>query len=144
MELGMNTLRLVRLAGLALLLCAGRGAAESALEEPFTALEPHTAATVANQPNAAVYALLINVEVNDRLVGAESDVCERVELVNADDHVLPYTDLALEEDVIAVLGDEPFHLRLTGLRRPLLNGETVIVTLVFENSGRVQMPTVVN
>jgi copper(I)-binding protein len=144
MEPGMNMLRLIRLAGLALLLSAGRLAAESGHEEPFTPLEAHTAATVAKQPNAAVYALLINVEVNDRLVGAEADVCERVDLVNAHDEVLPYTDLALEEDVIAVLGDEPFHLRLTGLRRALLKGETVIVTLVFENSGRVQMPTVVN
>ncbi len=140
----MRSLRLVLLAGLVCLLPATLAAAETGQEEPFTALEAHTAATSASQSSAAVYALLINVETDDRLVGAESDVCERVDLVDADDHVLAYTELTLQEDVITVLGDEPFHLRLTGLRRPLVAGETVTVTLVFEHSGRIPLPTAVN
>src|SRR5256885_17182052 len=46
-------------------------------------LEAYTAATKSRQKNADVYARFVNVETTDRLVGADSPACDRVELVGA-------------------------------------------------------------
>ena len=97
-------------------------------------LEAYTAHTTPRQRNADVYARFVNVETTDRLVGADSDVCSRVELVAGDGTKRPYSSFQFHEDVEIGFREGAPHLRLIGLKRPLARGQSVVVTLHFEES----------
>jgi len=98
-------------------------------------LEAYTAPTKLKQKSAEVYARFVNVETTDRLVGADSPACERVELVAGDGTKRPYEDFQFQEDVERGFREGAPHLRLVGLKHPLLRGESFLVTLHFEETG---------
>jgi copper(I)-binding protein len=98
-------------------------------------LEAYTAPTKLKQKSAEVYARFVNVETNDRLVGADSPVCERVELVAGDGKKRPYEDFQFKEDVEIGFREGAPHLRLVGLKSPLVRGQSFLVTLHFEADG---------
>jgi hypothetical protein len=98
-------------------------------------LEAYTAPTKPKQKSAEVYARFVNVETTDRLVGADSPACERVELVAGDGTKRPYQDFQFQEDVERGFREGAPHLRLVGLKHPLLRGESFLVTLHFEETG---------
>jgi copper(I)-binding protein len=98
-------------------------------------LEAYTAPTKPKQKSAEVYARFVNVETTDRLVGADSPVCERVDLVAGDGTKRPYENFQFQEDVEIGFREGAPHLRLVGLKRPLIRGGSFVVTLHFEASG---------
>jgi len=81
---------------------------------------------------------------DDRLVGASSDVAERVELhthIQTDDGVMRMVEmeegipLAADETVMLQRGG--MHVMLLGLTRSLAHGDSFTLTLEFENSDPV-------
>jgi copper(I)-binding protein len=98
-------------------------------------LEAYTAPTKPRQKASDVYARFVNVETTDRLVGADSPVCTRVELVAGDGTKRPYETFHFQEDVEIGFREGAPHLRLMGLKRPLVRGQTFVVTLHFEETG---------
>lgn len=98
-------------------------------------LEAYTAPTEPKQKSADVYARFVNVETTDRLVGADSPASKRVELVGGDGTRRPYGDFQFHEDVEIGFREGAPHLRLVGLKRPLVRGESFRVTLRFEETG---------
>jgi periplasmic copper chaperone A len=114
------------------------GALPAAAEETgpsVQVLEAYTAATKHKQMNADVYARFVNVETTDRLVGADSPACDRVELVAGDGKKRPYEDFQFKEDVEIGFREGAPHLRLVGLKTPLSKGQSVAVTLHFKDTG---------
>jgi len=106
-------------------------------------LEAYTAATKVRQKNADVYARFVNVETTDRLVGADSPACDRVELVAADGTKRPYEDFHFQEDVEIGFRENAPHLRLVGLKKPLVRGQSLVVTLHFEETGPLELNVIV-
>jgi len=106
-------------------------------------LEAYTAATKLRQKNADVYARFVNVETTDRLVGADSPACDRVELVAADGTKRPYEDFHFQEDVEIGFREGAPHLRLVGLKKPLVRGQSLVVTLHFEDTGPLSLNVIV-
>lgn len=102
-------------------------------------LEAYAAATKPKQKSADVYARFVNVETTDRLVGADSPVCRRVELVAGDGTKLRYEDFGFQEDVEIGFREGARHLRLVGLRHPLEHGQSFVVTLHFEADGPLEL-----
>ena len=106
-------------------------------------LEAYIAVAPGKARSAELYASFVNVETNDRLAGADSPACERVELVDGNGQVLPFGDFTLVEDVETGLPPRGTHLRLVGLRKPPVTGEQLLVTLHFETGGRLPLRAVV-
>lgn len=106
-------------------------------------LEAYTAPSKLKQKNADVYARFVNVETTDRLVGADSPVCKRVELVAGDGTKRPYEDFHFQEDVEIGFREGAPHLRLVGLKTPLVHGQSFLVTLHFEDSGPLALNVIV-
>lgn len=102
-------------------------------------LEAYVAPTKPKQRSADVYARFVNVETTDRLVGADSPACERVELVAGDGTKLPYGDFGFQEDVEIGFREGARHLRLVGLKHPLEHGQSFVVTLHFEADGPLEL-----
>jgi len=100
------------------------------------------AASPAAASGAAFMAITNAGETPDTLVAASSDVAERVELHT---HVMEANGVMrmveLEEGLAIAPGETALlarggdHVMLMGLRRPLEQGDTVTVTLTFENAG---------
>jgi periplasmic copper chaperone A len=102
-------------------------------------LEAYTAPTKPKQKSADVYARFVNVETTDRLVGADSPVCGRVELVAGDGTKLRYEEFGFKEDVEIGFREGARHLRLVGLKHPLEQGQSFVVTLHFEADGPLEL-----
>ena len=106
-------------------------------------LEAYTAPSKLKQKNADVYARFVNVETTDRLVGADSPVCKSVELVAGDGTKRPYEDFHFQEDVEIGFREGAPHLRLVGLKKPLVRGQSLVVTLHFEETGPLSLNVIV-
>lgn len=108
-------------------------------------LDPYARSSRPNAPTGAVFMLLLNhAETADRLVSAASDVAQKVELHTheaGDNGVMKMRAIegGLEipaggHHALARGGD---HVMLMGLKQPLQTGETITVTLTFENAGEI-------
>lgn len=93
-------------------------------------------------PNGAVYLAIWNPGAADRLVGVDvsTDVAERAELhavTQADGMMRMGVVHAIEVPAGARVALEPQgrHVMLIGLRRPLKQGETLVLRVRFENAG---------
>jgi len=127
--------RIARSLALVLSALAGLPAVATESGPEVKVLETYTAPTKPRQKSAEVYARFVNVETDDRLAGADSPVCDRVDLVAGDGTKLQYGDFQFKEDVEIGFREGAPHLRLVGLRRPLVRGESFVVTLHFEADG---------
>lgn len=95
--------------------------------------------------NGAVYLVIHNYsEADDALMGASTEIAEAVELhratvVNdvAKMEVLPSVPLSAGEDVEFAPGG--LHIMLVNLREELKVGETIEITLHFQNSADISL-----
>lgn len=102
-------------------------------------------ASLGKAPNSAAYmSLMTHGDEADKLIGAATPVAEAAELHN---HVMD-GDIAKMRSVDAIEirpGDpvtlEPggFHIMLMGLKEKLEEGQTLPLTLTFENAGDVKV-----
>ncbi|NIZ12988.1 DUF1775 domain-containing protein [Phaeobacter sp. HF9A] len=104
-------------------------------------------ATLPNAPVAGGFMTITNTgESADRLVSARTDVSDHMEVhemaMNGD--VMQMRELADGLEIPAgetvTLKPGSFHLMFMGLKAPLVEGETVMVTLTFEHAGEVSLP----
>lgn len=113
------------------------------IDEPWARPTPHGAVT------GAGYMVLTNTgDDADRLVGASSEVCDRVELHThlMDNGVMrmrqvPSVELPPGESVAIAPGG--LHLMLIGLKSPLEEGMSFPLTLMFEGGGSTTVNVVV-
>jgi copper(I)-binding protein len=113
---------------------------EISIHDPFARAAGATAVA-----GAAFFMIHNSGDEDDRLIAAESDISKRVEL---------HTHIA-EGDVMRMVEvEEGFpvpaggmhalkrggdHVMFMGLTRPMAQGDSVAVTLVFEKSGRIEV-----
>ncbi|MCU0907946.1 MAG: copper chaperone PCu(A)C [Rhodobacteraceae bacterium] len=109
----------------------------------FAVRDAYARASSAAAQSGAIFMVIENHrDIDDRLIAARSDVAERVELhthLSDSAGVMRMVEVedgfaipAEGEHALARGGD---HVMLLGLTRPLLDGEIVTLTLVFEQSG---------
>jgi len=121
------------------LMLAGSAWAQSAIE----IVDPYIRTARPGAPTGAAFMVLKNTgDQDDRLVSAASDIAARVELhthIDLGDGVMKMTKI---EDGIPVPagGNHPLmrggdHVMFMGLHDTLEQGQTVAVTLTFENAG---------
>jgi copper(I)-binding protein len=100
-------------------------------------------ATPSGHGNGAVYATVANTgKTADALVAASSDVAERAELHRTVDEggvmkMRPQTRIEVPAGGAIEMKPGSYHVMLMGLKRDLVPGEKVAVTLTFEKAGRV-------
>ncbi|MGH7033573.1 MAG: copper chaperone PCu(A)C [Stellaceae bacterium] len=80
----------------------------------------------------------------DKLVGASTPVAAKAGLheskaTNGVMQMRPVSALTIAPGKTVVLQPDGYHLMLTGLKRPLKEGERVPLTLVFEHAGKRQV-----
>ena len=106
-------------------------------------MDPYARASTMGAQSGAAFMVVMNpTEEDDRLVSASSDVAERVELhthIEDADGVMKMREVeagfvipAGSEHALQRGGD---HVMFLGLKQPLNDGDTVSVTLTFENAG---------
>ena len=100
---------------------------------------------------AAFFILHNNTQTDDRLVGAASDVAQRVELhthKDAGDGVMKMVQIEggipLEAGADHALERGGDHVMLMGLTRELNDGDRFVVTLSFEKAGEVPVEIIVD
>lgn len=107
--------------------------------------DPYARASTAMSASGAAFMVIENhASTDDRLIDARSDVAQRVELhTHEEDANGVMRMIHVEEGFVIPAGAEVRlerggkHVMLMGLVRPLVQGETVSVTLVFEREGEV-------
>lgn len=102
----------------------------------------HARATAPGQSSAAVYLTITNSgAVADRLIKVASPVAAAADLhtMSMQGNVMKMREvdgLALEPaSTIAMVAGDGNHIMLTGLRRPLVAGQTIPLTLTFKKAG---------
>lgn len=130
-----------------LILAAGLAVAAGCDRAPdrLTIDAPWTRATPGPIRVGGVFLVLRGGPEDDRLIGAESARSDRVELhahVRQGDSVM----MQKVEDGLAIAAGDTvrlapggYHLMVFGLDGPLVAGETLPMTLVFEKAGRVDI-----
>jgi len=121
-----------------------------ALALPFPALagdiaieDPYARVSTAMSKSGAAFMTIVNSgETDDRLVGAASDVADRVELhTHVQDANGVMSMVEVEEGFpVPAHGRHELrrggdHVMFLGLTRPLQDGDDVTLTLVFEKAG---------
>ncbi|VCU58647.1 Copper metallochaperone, bacterial analog of Cox17 protein [Tritonibacter mobilis] len=108
---------------------------------------PFSRATLPNAPVAGGFMTITNTgKAADRLIGAASDVAGHMEVhemaMNGDVMQMRELKDGLEIPAGATVTLKPgsFHLMFMDLKEPLVEGETVSVTLTFEQAGDVTLP----
>lgn len=103
---------------------------------------PWSRATVGTARPGVAYLSVTNAgKDSDRLLSAQSPVCARVELheTQRKDGMMSMAPIAAVEIPAGgkvALAPGGIHLMLVGLKRPLVEGERVPMTLVFEKAGK--------
>ncbi|WP_298499033.1 copper chaperone PCu(A)C [uncultured Maritimibacter sp.] len=104
-------------------------------------------ATLPNAPVAGGFMTITNAgDSDDRLIGASSAVAGRMEIheMAMDGDVMRMRELAdglvLPAGETVTLKPGGYHVMFMDLARPLVEGETVDVTLTFEKAGDVTLP----
>jgi copper(I)-binding protein len=110
-------------------------------------VDPYARATPPNVPNSAIFLTLENHKMEQRtLTSASSDVADNVELHN---HTMvegmmkmrQVENIKVEAHKSTVLKPGGLHIMLFGLKKQLVEGETIPLTLTFAN-GETQSLTV--
>lgn len=113
----------------------------------LTVTAPYSRATLPNAPVAGGFLTITNDgSADDRLVAASSDMAGRMEIhemvMNGDIMTMGPLDDGLPIPAGATVSLEPggYHLMLMQLAGPLVEGDTVEVTLTFETAGDLTVP----
>ncbi len=106
--------------------------------------EAWSRATPGGARNGAAFLQISAKGTGDRLVDANSEVAERVELHNHihEDGVMKMRrvdGIEIPADGSVTLEPGGYHLMLMNIKRPLKAGETLDLTLVFEKAGEVEV-----
>lgn len=107
--------------------------------------------TAASTSGAAFMMIMNHSGSDDRLVGASSDVAERVELHQHAEDANGVMRMGEIEGGVPIASDEAHyfkrggdHLMFLGLKRALVQGEVIQVTLEFENAEPVVVDVIVD
>ena len=91
---------------------------------------------------AAFFGIMNNGDQDDRLIAAHTDIAKRAELhthIQTDDGVMQMREVKagfpVEAGGVHMLARGGDHVMLMGLTRPMLQGDTITVTLTFEKAG---------
>jgi len=135
-------LRPIRSAALAALLALS-AAATAAAHDGMAVRDAYARAASPAAQSGAIFMVIENHrQIDDRLISARSDAAQRVELHTHLSDAQGIMRMVEVEDGFAVpaggehaLARGGDHVMLLGLTRPLNDGDTVSLTLVFEQSG---------
>ncbi len=124
---------------------AGAALAHSYKAGPIDIGHPWARATAPSAPNGGAYLSLTNTgTAEDRLVAASTPAAEKAELhthLNENGVMkmreVPFIAVAPGESVKLAPGG--LHVMLLGLKKPLVKGERVPLTLRFEKAGSVEV-----
>ena len=124
---------------LLLMLSVTAGAADAP-----TVVDPWIRATPPNAPTAAAYLTIHGGDAPDRLSGARSTVAANVEIHmtmqhDGVTHMTAVEALTIPAHGAVTLAPSGEHLMLTGLKRALAPGESVVITLLFERGGPIEV-----
>lgn len=121
-------------------------AATAALaQDGVNVIDPYARVSTEMSVSGAAFMVIENrASAEDRLIDARSDAAQRVELhTHQEDANGVMRMIHVEEGFVIPAGDElrlergGKHVMLMGLVRPLAQGDTLQVTLVFEREGEV-------
>lgn len=109
---------------------------------PITVEQPWSRASPGAAPNGAAYMTLRTTGGADRLVAVESPAAQRAELHTLEMagtvmRMRPVDAIDVPAGGAVTLQPGGLHVMLMGLDKPLVEGETLPLTLVFEDAGRV-------
>ena len=96
---------------------------------------PWTRATEPNATTAVLCMKIDQVTVTDRLIGVETPVASGAELIR--DGASSALNLTLPIGSETLLSEDGMHVRLVGLKHPLLTGRSYPLVLVFAKGGNV-------
>ena len=112
----------------------------------LTIEKPWLRATPKGVVVSAGYMKIINSdESEERLISAESDISNRVEIhsVNIKNGIVMMRriegGLVIKPNSELILKPGSFHIMFLGLKRPLNHGEHLSVNLNFQNSGQIKV-----
>jgi copper(I)-binding protein len=137
-----------RLAAAGVLILGLAGAAAAAEMAQVGAVTIHDAwarASLGTAPNSAAYMTLETAGAElDRLVASSTPVAEKAQLHGhgmAGDvaRMRPVDAVEVAPGTPTVLGPGGLHIMLIGLRQKLAAGDTIALTLVFEQAGEVTL-----
>jgi copper(I)-binding protein len=122
--------------------CAAReaAAAAAAAKANIEVTDAWTRASPANATTAAIYLRIVSVKDADRLIGAKAAMAEKVEVHATTTNGGTARMAPVAAVPIPAAGTVPFapaghHLMLTGLKAPLRQGDSFLVSLDFEKAG---------
>jgi len=99
----------------------------------LTIIHPWTRASTQGATSAVVSMGFKDVVQSDRLIGATTVLAEGAELGGTG--AAGPVDFLIQEGQTPELSEAGVHLRLTGLKSPLVMGQQYPMTLVFEKTG---------
>ena len=119
--------------------------ATGAFADGIMAKDPYArAASPAAKAGAAFMMIENHTDTDDRLIGVRSDAAKRVELhthIDKGEGVMQMTQIeggiAIPSGGAHMMQRGGDHVMLMGLNGPLVQGETVEITLIFEKAGDV-------
>ncbi len=116
--------------------------AQTPVAAPVSITDAYSFATSEGQANGAVFARIVNLGDEDRILSAASPAAKTVEL---HEHVMEGDVMGMRKvDSIALpkgtleMGPMGYHIMLIDLTAPLAVGGTVPVTLTFEKAGAIE------
>ncbi len=116
-------------------------ASDIMIKDPYARASGPTAIS-----GAAFMGIMNHSETEDRLIAARSDIAERIEIhthIEDSNGVMRMVEvkdgIVIPADGMAMLERGGDHVMFMGLNRSLTQGDEVIVTLVFENAGEVEV-----
>ncbi len=117
----------------------------AALADGIMVKDPYARSSRPNAPTGAAFMTLMNTsDTDDRLIAARSEAAKRVELhthIDKGNGVMQMTEIeggiALPAGGMHEMKRGGDHVMLMGLTAPLVQDETISVTLVFEQAGEI-------
>lgn len=111
------------------------------LDDPFARVS-----TAGSKSGAAFMTIMNSTDTDDRLIAATTDIAERVELHTHQEDANGVMKMLHVEEGFAVpaggmhaLARGGDHIMLMGLTQSLSHGDTISVTLTFENAGDISV-----
>ena len=115
-------------------------AAATAAKANIEVADGWTRATPGNATTAAIYVRILSVKDPDRLIGAKAAAAEKAEIhtttnQNGTARMAATPAVPIAGGATVTLGPAGSHIMLTGLKAPLRQGDSFLVSLEFEKAG---------